>query len=80
VAVDGRPLTSETQWAALLAERRPGEAIRVATLRGRARMEATVTLDEEPRLELVPLERAGGSPSAAQLAFREAWLGGRTNR
>ena len=35
----------------------------------------TITLAEDPAVEAVPIEAAGGVLSAEQRAFREAWLG-----
>jgi predicted metalloprotease with PDZ domain len=38
---------------------------------------STVTLVEDPTLELVPVERMGGTLSEARRAFRERWIGAR---
>jgi hypothetical protein len=43
--------------------------------RGRPK-EATITLTEDPALEVVPVETtSGGALTATQRAFRERWLG-----
>ena len=34
-----------------------------------------LTLKADPHLEIVPIEATGGTPTAAQKAFRESWLG-----
>jgi hypothetical protein len=34
-----------------------------------------VVLAEDPHIEIVPVESAGGSLTEAQKAFRRAWLG-----
>jgi predicted metalloprotease with PDZ domain len=55
---------------------KPGSAIKV-TVRTRDGRSATkeITLKADPHIEIVPIEATGGSPSAAQKAFRESWLG-----
>ena len=35
----------------------------------------TLTLVEDPTLEIVTLESTGGTPTDAQKTFRAAWLG-----
>ena len=35
---------------------------------------ATLTLDEDPRVEVVPIEKAGGTLTPAQQKFRDEWL------
>jgi hypothetical protein len=37
-----------------------------------------MALKEDPSLEAVLVEDTGGTPTAAQRAFREAWLGSHT--
>ena len=34
----------------------------------------TVTLEEDPRIQIVPIERAGGTLTAEQKKFRDEWL------
>jgi predicted metalloprotease with PDZ domain len=38
---------------------------------------AAIRLAESPQVEVVTLEEAGQTPTAAQLAFRQRWLGDR---
>ena len=35
---------------------------------------ATLALDEDPRIEIVPIEKIGGAPNDEQKRFRESWL------
>jgi len=51
---------------------KPGDRISITFVdrTGRAKT-ATITLAEDPELEVVPVY----SPTAAQKAFRDAWLG-----
>jgi predicted metalloprotease with PDZ domain len=55
---------------------KPGSVIRL-TVRSRGGAEAVreVTVAPDPHLEIVPVEAAGGTPTPAQKAFRESWLG-----
>lgn len=55
---------------------KPGGILKL-TVRTRDGREAVreVTLKADPHLEIVPIEAAGGTPTAAQTAFRESWLG-----
>jgi hypothetical protein len=36
---------------------------------------ATLALDEDPRIEVVPVEKTGGTLGDDQRRFRESWLG-----
>jgi predicted metalloprotease with PDZ domain len=55
---------------------KPGATLKL-TLRARDGQEATrdIIVKADPQMEMVPVEAAGGTPTAAQQAFREAWLG-----
>jgi len=46
--VEGEPVTSNAALAAALAERRPGERVRIGVLRGGDAVEVAVTLAERP--------------------------------
>jgi hypothetical protein len=39
--------------------------------------ELTLTIGEDPRLQLIPVERTGRQLTDAERAFRSAWLGSR---
>jgi predicted metalloprotease with PDZ domain len=61
---------------AALRGRRPGDRMSVVYVDRTGRsLTATVTLVEDPQLELVSLEAAGGTPSESQKMFRQRWLG-----
>jgi predicted metalloprotease with PDZ domain len=61
---------------AALRRRRPGDRMNVVYIDRTGRSQtATVTLTEDPQLELVSLEAAGGTPSESQKMFRQRWLG-----
>lgn len=49
----------------------------VARARGGVESTREITVMANPHVELVPVEATGGTPTEAQLAFRESWLGAR---
>jgi len=73
--MDGIALRTPSDLAEALERRAPGEraALRFVDRSGQATT-ATVVVEEDPALELVPVERAGGTLSEAQRRFRGAWL------
>ena len=78
VSLGGTALTQQTQIDEVLDRHQPGEAIPILFVRrGGERVETTVTLDEDPRVEVVPVESAGGTLLPEQRRFREAWLASR---
>jgi len=73
--IDGRPIRSENDAAAALQRQRPGDRVQIVFVdRTRLTRRATVTLAEDPHLEAVPIEAAGGTMTSAQRAFRDRWL------
>ena len=59
----------------ILRSKQPGETLAVGFLRRGRPVESTVTLVQDPGLELVAVESTGGALTAAQRVFRAAWLG-----
>ncbi len=55
--------------------RRPGEIVRLSIRRRGVVQALTLTVGDDPRLQLVPVERTGRQPSPAERAFRQRWLG-----
>jgi predicted metalloprotease with PDZ domain len=74
--IDGARVSSPDAAAAILRRHRPGDTLSVEFVdrSGRSRT-ATVVLLEDPRVDIVPVEAAGGRLTAEQRAFRTAWLG-----
>lgn len=69
-------VTSRVDWDAALARHRPGAAVSVTTVsRSGARRTVSAQLIEDGRIEVVPIERTGGTLTPAARRFREAWLG-----
>lgn len=77
VSLDGTEIVQPAQIDEILARRRPGDRVPVRFVRrGGERVDGTITLDEDPRVEIVTLESTGATPTADQRQFRQAWLGG----
>ena len=73
--VGGDRITSQEEANAVIGRRKPGDKVPVTYVdRSGASKSATVTLAENPHLEIVE----AGSLTPAQRAFREAWLHSRT--
>lgn len=68
-------IDGEEDWGRALARHAPGETVRIVFLRRGERVAADIAFAADPQVELVRYERAGRTPSRAQLAFRNAWLG-----
>jgi hypothetical protein len=55
---------------------RPGDRIQVSYVdRTGMTKTASITLAEDPHLEVVPVETSGANLTLAQRAFRDRWLG-----
>ena len=74
--MDGQRIAGDADVNAVLQRHKPGDTVSIAFVdRGGAAKTATITLAEDPHVEVVPSESAGGSLSVAQKAFRSRWLG-----
>jgi S1-C subfamily serine protease len=73
--IDGQRISSDADVASVLQKRKPGDTIQVVFVdRAGAPKTASVTLAEDPHVEVVPAE-AGGTLTPAQKTFRDRWLG-----
>ncbi len=73
--IDGQQIRTDADLTAALNRHKPGDVVTIAfTTRAGAATTAQVKLAENPHLEVVPLEAAGGTLTAAQREFRERWL------
>lgn len=77
LTIDGREASSATVLGEVLAARRPGDTVPIAFESRGQRLSANLGLSESPRVEVLAMEEAGQTPTAAQLAFRSRWLGSR---
>ncbi|OFW14164.1 MAG: hypothetical protein A3F69_05655 [Acidobacteria bacterium RIFCSPLOWO2_12_FULL_66_10] len=74
--LDGQRIAGDADVHTVLQRHKPGDTVSIAFVdRGGAAKTATVRLAEDPNVEVVPSESAGGSLSEAQKAFRSRWLG-----
>lgn len=79
VSIDGAAAASQPAVDAVLARHQPGDQVKLrVTRRSGEAVDATLVLEEDPRIEVVAIEKAGGSLSAEQKRVRAAWLGSRT--
>ena len=74
VSFDGESVGSEQQLDAIVGRHKPGDRLRMAIRRRGTRQELIVTLQEDPRLELIPAENDGRRLTPAERTFRDAWL------
>jgi predicted metalloprotease with PDZ domain len=71
---DGKDLKSEQEFADLVASKNIGDKIVIAYKNRTGTHETTVTLEENPYLEVVTFEKAGKQLNKEQQDFRDAWL------
>lgn len=75
------PLGSTAAWDETLLTHTPGATVPIRYVRRSGEMvSGTITLDEDPRVDVVPLETTGGTWSSDQQQFRESWLNSRHRR
>jgi predicted metalloprotease with PDZ domain len=78
-ALDGVALTTQGAFNEVLKKRTPGDQVPLRFVRrGGETVTTTLTLEEDPRLEIVPVEQLpGGVLKPEQKRFRESWLSSR---
>jgi len=78
INLGGVDLTSTAAWDDALAKQQPGARVPLRFVRRSGEtVNATIELIEDPRMEVVLLEKTGGSMSDDQQRFRSAWLASR---
>ncbi len=76
VTVDDASLPNQQALDAVLAKHKPGDQVKLRFVRrGGETVDGSLLLEEDPRIEIVAVEESGGTLSAEQKSFREAWLG-----
>ena len=76
--IASQAVTGPSDVARALSQLRPGQQVEITWESQHSGLHTkTVTLRANPRVEVVPFEDAGSTPSAEQLAFRRAWLASR---
>ncbi len=79
LSIDGSAITSRqtlTQW---LRRQQPGNVVSVEYLSRNQRQSTSMTLAENPRLEVVTYESAGRTLTSDMRAFRDDWLRSRAH-
>jgi predicted metalloprotease with PDZ domain len=75
VNLDGTALSSTANFDQVLARHKPGDRLPLTFVRRSGEtVNATLALDEDPRVEVVPVEKIGGMLNDDQKRFRESWL------
>ena len=78
VSLDGVKITAQDALDQVLAKHKPGARVPIRFVRRSGEtVNGTITLPEDPRVEILPVEQSGGTLSAEQKQFRDAWLGSR---
>jgi predicted metalloprotease with PDZ domain len=81
VSLGGVALTSTGHWDEALSRRKPGDRVPLQFVRRSGEtVNATLTLEADPRMEVVLVEKAGGTLTNDQRSFRVSWLGSRQKR
>ena len=75
LSFDGVAITGRSRLDEAVERRRPGDNVRLSIRRRGVVQDLTLTIGEDPRLELVAVERTGRPLSAAESEFRRRWLG-----
>ncbi|TPG38960.1 M61 family peptidase [Sphingomonas koreensis] len=75
LTIGNAKIATADDWQAALAAVKPGAHVRIAYRNRGGEHQATLTAVADPTIEIVPTEAAGGTLSASQQAFRDAWLG-----
>jgi predicted metalloprotease with PDZ domain len=78
LTIDGKP---GSELAAVLKSHKPGDTVAIEFRRTSGQtVRTTITIGEDESLEAVAVEAAGGTLTAEQKAFRQSWLGGKSNK
>ena len=75
-SLDGTRVTTPDDVNGAIRRHKVGDTVSVQFIDRTGVIRTTrVAIEEDPRVEVVPVENAGGTLTAAQRAFRDAWLG-----
>ncbi len=75
VSLDGTALTSMANYDDVLARHKAGDSVALRFVRRSGEtVNAMLVFDEDPRIEVLPLETTGGTLTDDQKRFRESWL------
>lgn len=75
INLDGTALTSIANYDDALARHKPGGRVPLRFVRRSGEtVNTTLALDEDPRIEVIPVEKTGGTLTDDQKRFRDSWL------
>jgi predicted metalloprotease with PDZ domain len=78
VSIDGVNVTAQSVLDEVLAKHKPGDQVALHYVRRNGEtVKTTLTLEADPRIEIVRIEDSGGTPTPAQKQFRDRWFGSR---
>jgi predicted metalloprotease with PDZ domain len=81
ISIAGTTLNAPEDLPKALTDRKPADEVElVFKRRGGQEVRAKTTLAEDPRLEVVPIEKSGGTLTDAQKHFRDAWLNSKVTK
>jgi predicted metalloprotease with PDZ domain len=75
VSLGNATIATAGDWTAAVTALKPGEQVALVYRNRGGEHRATLTAVADPALEIVRTEAAGGTLTAAEQAFRDAWLG-----
>ncbi len=75
LSLDGTAISAPGRLDELVQRRTPGDRLRMSIRRRGVTQDLTIAIEEDPRLQIVPVETTGRPPTPAERAFRDAWLG-----
>jgi predicted metalloprotease with PDZ domain len=74
LSIDGMSIASADRVEDIVRRHKPGDSLRATIRRQGVSQELTISVQEDPHLEVVPAERTGRQPTPSERAFRDAWL------
>ena len=75
LAFDGKRVSEPGQLDSAVLLRRSGDKVPMTIRRRGVTQDVVIEIGEDPRLHVVPIETKGRQITAAERAFRDAWLG-----
>ncbi len=73
-SADGKAVGTIEDWQAALRAHKPGDSMPIEFMRHNSPVKASLTVEEDPTMEVVTLESIGGTLSPDQKALRDGWL------
>jgi predicted metalloprotease with PDZ domain len=79
LSLDGQSIENARDMQRLLAAHDPGDELSIRYISLGDEYEATITLAENPRLEMIPFEQVGKEVTQEIERFRQSWLGSKAS-